>query len=55
MEEQQQPEPMPKKSCMVTLMFEIKTDDEAMAVKKVIDEAVKNIEKKRFTFQIIER
>ena len=51
---QQPTEPMPKKSCMVTLMFAIETDDEALAIKQVIDEAIKNIEKKRFTFQIIE-
>jgi len=47
-------EPMPKKSCMVTLMFEIETDADALAVKKVIDDAVKDIEKKRYTFQINE-
>ncbi|GAH82285.1 unnamed protein product, partial [marine sediment metagenome] len=46
---QPQPEPMPKKSCMVTLMFEIKDDSEAMALKKVIDDHVKNIDKKRYT------
>lgn len=51
---EQTKEPMPKKSCMVTLMFGIESDDEALTVKKVIDEAVKDIEKKRFTFQIIE-
>lgn len=39
---------------MITLMFSIETDEEALTVKHVVDEAVKDIEKKRFTFQIIE-
>lgn len=52
--EENQKESMPKKSCMVTLMFGIETDAEALALKKVIDEQVKNIEKKRYTFQINE-
>jgi len=47
-------EPMPKKSCMVTLVFEIKNDEQAMELKKSIDTHVKDIEKKRYTFQIIE-
>jgi len=51
---QEPKEPMPKKSCMVTLMFEIKTDEQAMELKKSIDTHVKGIEKKRYTFQIIE-
>jgi len=45
---------MPAKSCMITLAFGIKTDEEALAVKKVVDEAIKDIEKKRYTFQIIQ-
>ncbi|MBA7546027.1 hypothetical protein ES705_38410 [subsurface metagenome] len=52
MNEQTPTEPMPKKSCIVTLMFEIKQDAEALAVKKVIDEAIKDIEKKRYNFAI---
>jgi len=51
---EQPKEPMPKKSCMVTLMFGIETDAEALDVKAVIDEKVKDIEKKRYTFQINE-
>jgi len=47
-------EPMPKKSCMLTLMFGIENDKEALLVKHAIDEAVKDIEKKRYTFQINE-
>ncbi|KKN03558.1 hypothetical protein LCGC14_1106500 [marine sediment metagenome] len=53
--DEKEKEPMPKKSCMITLMFEIEDDAEALALKKVIDEHVKNIEKKRYNFQINER
>jgi len=35
-------------------MFEIQTDEQAMELKKSIDTHVKDIEKKRYTFQIIE-
>ena len=52
--EQEQKEPMPKKSCMVTLMFGIENDAEGLKVKAVIDNAVKDVEKKRYTFQINE-
>lgn len=52
--EQDNKDAMPAKSCMITLAFGIKTDEDALAVKKVIDEAVKDIEKKRYSFQIIE-
>jgi len=54
MEFPQPTEPMPKKSCMVTLMFAIENDEQAMKVKQQIDSALTNIEKKRYTFQIIE-
>lgn len=47
-------EPMPKKSCMITLMFGIDTDEQALVVKQVVDDAIKDIEKKRYTFQINE-
>ena len=46
--------PMPKRSCMITLMFGIDNDAEALAIKKVIDEAVKDIKEKRYTFQLNE-
>jgi len=49
-----QQEPMPKKACMITLMFPITDDKQALDIKQQIDNAVKGIEKKRFTFQIIE-
>ncbi len=54
MAEQTPTEPMPKKSCMITLMFGIESDTEALELKKVIDEQVKDIKKKRYTFQINE-
>ena len=46
--------PMPKRSCLITLMFAIESDAEALHVKKIIDEAVKNIKEKRYTFQLNE-
>ncbi len=46
--------PMPKKSCMITLMFPVTDDSEALAVKKVIDETIKDIKEKRYKFEIIE-
>ena len=46
--------PMPKRSCMINLMFAIKTDAEALAVKAAIDKAVAGIEEKRYTFQLNE-
>lgn len=49
------PPPLPKKSCMINLMFPIENDTEALKVKQIINEAVKDMTEKRFTFQIIER
>ncbi len=45
---------MPKRSCMINLMFAIENDAEALAVKQAIDDAVKEIKEKRYTFQITE-
>ena len=45
---------MPKKSCMITLMFPVTGDTEALAVKQVLDDAIKDITDKRYTFQINE-
>jgi hypothetical protein len=45
---------MPKKACMITLMFPVKDDEEGMAIKKVLDDAIKDIPEKRYTFQITE-
>lgn len=55
MDEEPKKTPMPKKSCMITVMFGIENDSEALDVKQTIDEALKDIEDKRYTFQINER
>lgn len=54
MDEKSQITPMPKKACMITLMFPVSDDTEALAVKQVLDDAVKDMKEKRFTFQITE-
>ena len=46
--------PMPKKSCIITLMFAIESNEEAMHVKEKIDTLVENIKEKRYSFQINE-
>ena len=45
---------MPKMACLINLMFPVNDDTEALHVKKVIDETIKNIKDKRYTFQITE-
>lgn len=55
MEQPEQKTPMPKKSCMINLMFPVTEDSEALAVKHVLDEQLKDVQEKRYTFQIIER
>lgn len=45
---------MPKKACVINLMFECTDDKQAFAVKEAIDAIVKDIQQKRFTFQIVE-
>lgn len=52
--ENEKPVPMPKKACMITLMFPVTDDKFALEIKSRIDEAVKDIPEKRFTFQITE-
>ncbi|GAJ05918.1 unnamed protein product [marine sediment metagenome] len=54
MEQPPQKEPIPKKSVMVTVMFGIKDNQEAMVFKDKLDALVKEIEPKRYTFQINE-
>lgn len=54
MDEHPQNTPMPKKSCVLTLMFPVTDDAEALAIKKILDEAVKDMKDKRYTFQITE-
>lgn len=47
------PEPI-RKACQISLMFQVDSDDEALAVKKAIDACLPPIEHKRYTFQISE-
>lgn len=54
MDEKSQITPMPKKACVITLMFPVNDDTDALAVKQVLDDAVKDMKEKRFTFQITE-
>ena len=54
MEQPQQATSMPKKSCMITLMFGIDNDQQALDVKKQVDVIVKDIKDKRYNFQINE-
>lgn len=46
--------PMPKKSVMVTLMFGIESNAEAIAFKEKVDAIVKDIGEKRYRFEINE-
>lgn len=55
MDEQKQQTDIPKKSCMITVMFGIETDEQALDVKQQVDDALKNLKEKRYTFQINER
>lgn len=43
-----------KKACSISLMFEIESDDEALVVKKVIDNVCSHLPHKRYSFQIME-
>ena len=45
---------VPKKSCMITLMIPIDDDVTALNIKKGIDDLIKDISEKRYTFQIHE-
>lgn len=47
--------PMPKKACLITIMFECTDDKQAFTMKGQIDDMVKDIPQKRFTFQITEQ
>jgi len=44
----------PHKGCQISLMFPVKTDEEALAVKKAIDAVLPDVEGRRYTFQIAE-
>jgi len=47
-------QPLPKKVCMVQIMFPIDNDKIALDVKQQIDVVIGDIKDKRYTFQIIE-
>lgn len=48
------PEPKQQKGCIITLMFPVEDDKFALEIKSRIDECIKDIPDKRFTFQINE-
>ncbi len=53
-QKQTQPKPGAKKGVSIQIMFPCESDDEAIAIKKAIDEIVKDIPEKRYTFSISE-
>lgn len=53
-EERPQRVPLPPKSCMITVMFPIQDDQQAYDLKKLLNEFLKDLPDKRFTFQINE-
>jgi len=55
MENQPEMSPVPKKSCMITVMFAIEDDVQALKVKQQIDDALKGIKEKRYNFSINEK
>jgi len=48
------PQPGAKKGVSIQIMFPCESDDEAVAIKKQIDNIVKDIQEKRYTFSISE-
>jgi len=54
MDEKSQITPMPKKACVITLMFPVENDTDALAIKQVLDDTIKDMKEKRYTFQITE-
>ena len=46
--------PMPKKACMMTLMFPVTTDEACVVIKHAIDDILADLKEKRVTFQIVE-
>lgn len=49
-----QPVPMPKKACMITIMFPVTTDEASLVIKHAIDDILADLKEKRVTFQIVE-
>jgi len=52
--ENDKPVPMPKKACMMTLMFPVTTDEACLVIKHAIDDILDDLKEKRVTFQIVE-
>jgi hypothetical protein len=52
--ENEKPVSMPKKACMITIMFPPVTDEAAVVIKHAIDEILADLKEKRVTFQIVE-
>jgi len=48
------PQPGAKKGVSIQIMFPCESDDEAIAIKAKIDDIVKDITEKRYTFSISE-
>jgi len=46
---------IPEKCCMITIMFIPESDNEAIAIKAKVDEALKGIETKRYSFNLEQR
>ena len=44
----------PKKGVSIQIMFPCESDNEALAIKKRIDDVVKDVTEKRYTFSISE-
>ena len=51
---QTQPKPGAKKGVSIQIMFPCESDDKALYIKNRIDEVVKDITEKRYTFSISE-
>ncbi len=45
----------PKSVCKIDIMFPVKSDDEAIDIKKKIAESLKDVEQIRIQFTIMER
>jgi hypothetical protein len=43
-----------KQVCRIEIIFPIDSDEQALAIKRGVSDAVKDLEKKRFTFSIAE-
>jgi len=44
----------PKQVCHIDILFPVTSDEDALKVKNIIRDALKDVEHKRFMFQIVE-